>query len=190
MEAENMVHSGLNVPSLPRNLGEVLLEVGVEDLPDGGLGQTFLTDPHNTFEVCQGVPVPCAPVDTLMLEHGVRYGQAETSTEVQYQNTTQVQIEAIPPNHALQVSLSRAHMSVEVPQYNNGVPGRGGELTGRRAHITVSDLAWLGPMGKDPATRPRLQAPTPGLAPGWGPRNEMWLHRSCLQFLAFQRSED
>ncbi|KAK3562418.1 hypothetical protein QTP86_033559 [Hemibagrus guttatus] len=36
-----------------------------------------------------------------MLEHGVRYGQAVTSTEVQQQDTTRVQIRGtVPPNHA------------------------------------------------------------------------------------------
>ncbi|KAK3509347.1 hypothetical protein QTP70_029058, partial [Hemibagrus guttatus] len=36
-----------------------------------------------------------------MLEYGVRYGQAVTSTEVQQQDTTRVQIRgAVPPNHA------------------------------------------------------------------------------------------
>ena len=39
-------------------------------------------------------------METLMLEHGIRYGQTVTSTEVQQQNTTRVQIgEAVPPSH-------------------------------------------------------------------------------------------
>ena len=58
-------------------------------------------------------------MDTLMLEHGVRYGQTVTSTEVQQQNTTRVQIgEAIPLNHT--PPGNTAHVG-EVPQLNDGV---------------------------------------------------------------------
>ncbi|KAK3558650.1 hypothetical protein QTP86_022968 [Hemibagrus guttatus] len=58
-----------------------------------------------------------------MLEHGVRYGQALTSTEVQQQDTTQVQIRgAVPPHHAPPGITVVAHMGVEVPQQNYGVP--------------------------------------------------------------------
>ncbi|XP_016363786.1 shugoshin-like 2 [Sinocyclocheilus rhinocerous] len=39
----------LNIPSLPWDLVEALSEVGVEDLSDGGLCQTFPTDPHYAF---------------------------------------------------------------------------------------------------------------------------------------------
>ncbi|KAK3553302.1 hypothetical protein QTP86_033110, partial [Hemibagrus guttatus] len=58
-----------------------------------------------------------------MLEHGVCYGQAVTSTEVQQQDTTRVQIRgAVPPNHAPPGITVVAHMGVEVPQQNYGVP--------------------------------------------------------------------
>ncbi|KAK3541577.1 hypothetical protein QTP86_032709, partial [Hemibagrus guttatus] len=60
-----------------------------------------------------------------MLEHGVCYGQAVTSTEVQQQDTTRVQIRwAVPPNHAPPGITVVAHMGVEVPQQNYGVPSR------------------------------------------------------------------
>ncbi|KAK3555770.1 hypothetical protein QTP86_028946 [Hemibagrus guttatus] len=60
-----------------------------------------------------------------MLEHGVRYGQAVTSTEVQQQDTTRVQIRgAVPPNHTPPGITVVAHMGVEVPQQNYGVPSR------------------------------------------------------------------
>ncbi|KAK3554715.1 hypothetical protein QTP70_032636 [Hemibagrus guttatus] len=60
-----------------------------------------------------------------MLEHGVCYGQAVTSTEVQQQDTTRVQIRwAVPPNHAPPGIIVVAHMGVEVPQQNYGVPSR------------------------------------------------------------------
>ena len=56
-------------------------------------------------------------MDTLMLEHVVCYGQTVTSTEVQQQNTTRVQIrEADPPNHTPSGNPATAHMSIEVPQ--------------------------------------------------------------------------
>ncbi|KAK3533260.1 hypothetical protein QTP70_014330 [Hemibagrus guttatus] len=46
-----------------------------------------------------------------MLEHGVHYGQAVTSTEVQQQDTTRVQIRgAVPPNHATPGITVIAHM--------------------------------------------------------------------------------
>ncbi|KAK3554575.1 hypothetical protein QTP70_025529 [Hemibagrus guttatus] len=60
-----------------------------------------------------------------MLEHGVCYGQAVTSTEVQQQDTTRVQIRgAVPPNHAPPGITVVAHMGVEVPQQNYGDPSR------------------------------------------------------------------
>ena len=56
-------------------------------------------------------------MDTLMLEHGVCYGQTVNSTEVQQQKTIRVQIEeAAPPNHTPPGNTVVAHMSIEVPQ--------------------------------------------------------------------------
>ena len=70
--------------------------------------------------------MPRAFMDTLMLEHGVCYGQTVTSTEVQQQNTTLVQIrQAVPPNHAPPGTTVIANVSVEVPQQDKGVPIRG-----------------------------------------------------------------
>ncbi|XP_029912949.1 uncharacterized protein LOC115363023 [Myripristis murdjan] len=54
---------GLNVSSLPRELGEALLEVGVEDLRNRGFGQMFPTDPHNTFGPARPVKLPPPPAD-------------------------------------------------------------------------------------------------------------------------------
>ncbi|KAK3517240.1 hypothetical protein QTP70_001389, partial [Hemibagrus guttatus] len=49
--------------------------------------------------------------------------RAVTSTEVQQQDTTRVQIRgAVPPNHAPPGIIVIAHMGVEVPQQNYGVP--------------------------------------------------------------------
>ncbi|KAK3553315.1 hypothetical protein QTP86_033831, partial [Hemibagrus guttatus] len=51
--------------------------------------------------------------------------EAVTSTEVQQQDTTRVQIRgAVPPNHAPPSITVIAHMGVEVPQQNYGVPSR------------------------------------------------------------------
>ena len=56
-------------------------------------------------------------MDTLMSEHGVRYGQSMMSTEVQQQNTTLIQIGgAVPPNHTLPGLTVIAHVSIELPQ--------------------------------------------------------------------------
>ena len=45
-----------------------------------------------------------------------------TSTEVQQQNTTLIQIGgAVPPNHTLLGPTVIAHVSIEVPQQNEGV---------------------------------------------------------------------
>ena len=64
-------------------------------------------------------------MDTLMLEHGVRFGQAVSRTEVQKQNTAWVQIgAAVPPNHALPGLTVIACMSIEVPQEDEGISGR------------------------------------------------------------------
>ncbi|KAK3566086.1 hypothetical protein QTP86_025538 [Hemibagrus guttatus] len=96
----------LNVPNLPRDLVETPPEVGVEDPPNRGISKTFPTDPYNTFGPAKSV-------------------QAVTSTEVQQQDTTQVQIRgAVPPNHAPPDITVVAHMGVEVPQQNYGVPSR------------------------------------------------------------------
>ncbi|XP_030019170.1 uncharacterized protein LOC115439496 [Sphaeramia orbicularis] len=54
---------GLNVPSLPRNLGEGLLEVGVGDRADIRLHQMFPTNPQNMFGPAQSVRLPPLPVD-------------------------------------------------------------------------------------------------------------------------------
>ncbi|KAI3369221.1 hypothetical protein L3Q82_007502 [Scortum barcoo] len=64
----------------------------------------------------RGVLVPRALMDTLKLEHGVRYGQTVTSTEV-HRTPLRVQIgEAVPPNHAPPSITVVAHVSIEVPQ--------------------------------------------------------------------------
>ncbi|KAK3564280.1 hypothetical protein QTP86_012001 [Hemibagrus guttatus] len=96
----------LNVPNLPWDLVETLPEVGVEDLPNRGFSKTFPTDLYNTFE-------------------STKFVQHPPFTEVQQQNTTRVQIGvAITPNHAPPGITVNAHMGVEVPQYNYGVPSR------------------------------------------------------------------
>ena len=48
----------LNVPSLPRDLVKALPEVGVEDLPNRGFGQTFQADPHSAFGSANSVLLP------------------------------------------------------------------------------------------------------------------------------------
>ena len=47
---------GLNVPSLPQDLGKALPEVGVTDLPARGFRQTFPADPHNAFGSARSFP--------------------------------------------------------------------------------------------------------------------------------------
>ncbi|KAK3523982.1 hypothetical protein QTP70_017489, partial [Hemibagrus guttatus] len=102
-----------------------------------------------------------------MLEHGVRYGQAVTSTEVQQQDTTRVQIRgAVPPNHTPPGSprrlavrpISRNNSETPIPgpkaQRNNPLIYRG-----KLQHMAAE----LGGY-KQPGAR--LRAPTPGLAPG------------------------
>ncbi|KAK3520148.1 hypothetical protein QTP70_016255 [Hemibagrus guttatus] len=71
----------LNVPNLPRNLVEVLPEMGVEDPPNRGISKTFPTDPHYTFGSAKSPP-----------QADPTHHQAVTSTEVQQQDTTRVQI--------------------------------------------------------------------------------------------------
>ena len=68
-----------------------------------------------------------AHVDTLMPEHGVRYGQSMTSTEVQQQNTARVQGggAAILPDHAPPGLIVAANMRIEVTQEDEGTPRRG-----------------------------------------------------------------
>ena len=70
--------------------------------------------------------MPPALMESLMFEHGVCYEQTVTSTEVQQQNTTQVQIrEAVPPNHAPPGTTVIVYVSIEVPQQEKGAPIRG-----------------------------------------------------------------
>ena len=105
--------------------------------------------------------MPCALMDTLMFEHGVRNGQTVTSTEVQQQNNTRVQIrEAVPPNHTPPGTTVIAHMRTEVSQQNKEVPIRGAfraplPRTPRRLGNWETTLS---PTGKNP----NIQAPSWG----------------------------
>ncbi|MEQ2288597.1 hypothetical protein AMECASPLE_024314, partial [Ameca splendens] len=64
--------------------------------------------------------VPSALVNNLMFEHGVRYEQFVTGTEVQQQNITWVQIwEGIPPNQIPQGDTVVSKVAIEVPQQND-----------------------------------------------------------------------
>ena len=58
-------------------------------------------------------------MDTLMPEHGVRYGQSMTSTEVQQQNTTLIEIRGggVPPSHPLPGLTVIAHVSLSLAPY-------------------------------------------------------------------------
>ncbi|XP_056114747.1 uncharacterized protein LOC130091080 [Rhinichthys klamathensis goyatoka] len=53
----------LNISSLPRDLVEAPPEVGVEDLSDRRLGQTFPADPYSTFGSAESVQLPPPPSD-------------------------------------------------------------------------------------------------------------------------------
>ncbi|KAI3366681.1 hypothetical protein L3Q82_009355, partial [Scortum barcoo] len=65
-----------------------------------------------------------------------------------------------PATTATQTTLHRPLMDLPA----------GGEPTGRRTHRRYFGLSPAGSrQGKDPATRRSPAAPTPGLAPGWGP---------------------
>ena len=72
-----------------------------------------------------------------MLDLGVSYGQTVTSTDVQQQNTTEVQTgEAVPPNHTPPDNTLAAHMSVEVPGWSTfQYPSQG--LQEGRVHNTA-----------------------------------------------------
>ena len=114
--------------------------------------------------------IPRALMDTLMFEHGICYGQTVTNTEVQQQNTTQVQIrEVVPPNHASPGTTVIARVSIEVPQQNKGVLIRGTfqhpktprRLSTQNCHLTHKRSKGAGKLlchlpGKTPCTDSKL----------------------------------
>ncbi|XP_029991497.1 uncharacterized protein LOC115420401 [Sphaeramia orbicularis] len=55
----------LNVPNLPRDLGEALPEVRVNDRAGIGLCQTFPAGPHNMFGPAESVQLPPLPADPI-----------------------------------------------------------------------------------------------------------------------------
>ncbi len=63
MEVENMVHSNSISTDSRSDPVEAPPEVGVEDLFDRGLGQTFPTDPHSMFGSAESVQLPLQPSD-------------------------------------------------------------------------------------------------------------------------------
>ncbi|KAK3522425.1 hypothetical protein QTP86_010644 [Hemibagrus guttatus] len=121
---------------------------------------------------------------TLMLEHGVHYGQAVISTEVQQQDTTLVQIRgAIPPNHAPPGITVIAHMGVEVPQQNYGVPSRS---TFQHPPQGLQE-GWVLHTAVRPTSRNNSETHIPGLkAQG----NNPLVYRGKLQHLAAELSAD
>ncbi|KAK3566093.1 hypothetical protein QTP86_025702 [Hemibagrus guttatus] len=113
-----------------------------------------------------------------MFEHGVRYGQAVTSTEVQQQDTTRVQIRgAVPPNHAPPGITVVAHMGVEVPQQNYGVPSRS---TFQHPSQGLQE-GWVLHTAVRPISRNNSETPIPGpKAQG----NNPLIYRGKLQHMA------
>ncbi|KAK3537939.1 hypothetical protein QTP70_024550 [Hemibagrus guttatus] len=113
-----------------------------------------------------------------MLEHGVCYGQAVTSTEVQQQDTTRVQIRwAVPPNHAPPGITVVAHMGVEVPQQNYGVPSRS---TFQHPSQGLQE-GWVLHTAIQPISRNNSETPIPGpKAQG----NNPLVYRGKLQHMA------
>ncbi|KAI3357054.1 hypothetical protein L3Q82_015439 [Scortum barcoo] len=84
MEAENMVHSDSMSPASLGICEKLFRRWELKtSLTEGSARRSQQTLTQYVW-VCQGVLVPRALMDTLMLiEHGVRYGQTVTSTEVQ-----------------------------------------------------------------------------------------------------------
>ncbi|KAK3551440.1 hypothetical protein QTP70_017320 [Hemibagrus guttatus] len=113
-----------------------------------------------------------------MLEHGVRYGQAVSSTEVQQQDTTRVQIRgAVPPNHAPPGITVIAHMGIEVPQQNYGVPSRS---TFQHPSQGLQE-GWVLHTAVRPISRNNSETPIPGpKAQG----NNPLVYRGKLQHMA------
>ncbi|MEQ2246189.1 hypothetical protein ILYODFUR_035668 [Ilyodon furcidens] len=70
---------------------------------------------------------------------------------------------AIPPNHASPGVTVASHMGVEVPQQNNGVPGRGTiqhPRQGRQEGRVLSNIAR--PVGRNDSQRPVLNPEAQG----------------------------
>jgi len=65
MEALNMAHS--DVPNLPHDAREVLLEVSVQDIRDRGFHQTFPVHPHYTFGFTRSAWQPPLPSGQLVI---------------------------------------------------------------------------------------------------------------------------
>ncbi|KAK3548874.1 hypothetical protein QTP70_021261 [Hemibagrus guttatus] len=104
--------------------------------------------------------------------------QAVTSTEVQQQDTTQVQIRgAVPPNHAPPGITVVAHMGVEVPQQNYGVPSRS---TFQHPSQGLQE-GWVLHTAVRPISRNNSETPIPGpKAQG----NNPLVYRGKLQHMA------
>ncbi|KAK3543782.1 hypothetical protein QTP70_027199 [Hemibagrus guttatus] len=115
-----------------------------------------------------------------MLEHGVCYGQALTSTEVQQQDTTRVQIRgAVPPNHAPPGITVIAHMGIEIPQQNYGVPRRS---TFQHPSQGLQE-GWVLHTAVRPISRNNSETPIPGpKAQG----NNPLIYRGKLQHMAVE----
>ncbi|KAK3524445.1 hypothetical protein QTP70_029322 [Hemibagrus guttatus] len=134
----------LNVPNLPRDLVETLPEVGVEDPPNRGISKMFPTDPHNMFGPAKSVRHP-------------------------------------PPEVTVHVPKARfivQGLVIEAPAHDcypkHIAPDPYAPSCGLWAYGKVGLRRFFGLCLAESRrqTRPpgaRLRAPTPDLAPGWGP---------------------
>ncbi|KAK3562309.1 hypothetical protein QTP86_033325, partial [Hemibagrus guttatus] len=157
----------LDVPNLPRDLVETLPEVGVEDSTNRGISKMFPTDPL----IHLGLP----SLSGILLRKRI---QLTTSTEVQQENTIRVQIRgAVPPNHAPPGITVIAHMGVEVPQQNYGVPSRS---TFQHPSQGLQE-GWVLHTAVRPISRNNSETPIPGpKAQG----NNPLIYRGKLQHMA------
>ncbi|KAK5600630.1 hypothetical protein CRENBAI_001360 [Crenichthys baileyi] len=141
--------------SIPRNLVKALPEVGVEYIFGRGLCQMFPTDPHYALGPAKSVQLSPLPADATH-HQVVISGQLSPSLHPSVQNVRPKIGEAIPPDHASPGVTVVSHVGVEVPQQNNGVPGRALSSTpdrdakkarysalppGLQAETTVRDLS-------------------------------------------------
>ncbi|KAK3533518.1 hypothetical protein QTP70_023342, partial [Hemibagrus guttatus] len=157
----------LDVPNLPWDLVETLPEVGVEDSTNRGISKMFPTDPL----IHLGLP----SLSGILLHKRI---QLTTSTEVQQENTIRVQIRgAVPPNHAPPGITVIAHMGVEVPQQNYGVPSRS---TFQHPSQGLQE-GWVLHTAVRPLSRNNSETPIPGpKAQG----NNPLIYRGKLQHMA------
>ncbi|KAI3355019.1 hypothetical protein L3Q82_004565 [Scortum barcoo] len=176
MEAENIVHSDSMSPASLGICEKLFQRWELKTFPDRGFGQTFPTDPHNTFGSARSVQLPPLPAEPT--HHQVVI--IDLRPRVSWcHNTARVQIgEAVPPDHAPPGITVVTHVSVEVPpveqwspqseHYQVPLPG-----TPRRPDILCTAVRPVGTNNsKRPIPNPKAQGSDP------------LVHRGELQHMA------